>query len=58
MAYIIATKNSPEAVNIKDIKLNSYIKYFPWDNLNLFRNHLYIYGIKITNLFKIQLTKL
>ena len=26
MAYIIATKNSPEAVIIKDIKLSSYIK--------------------------------
>ena len=26
MAYIIATKNSPEAVNIKDIKSSSYLK--------------------------------
>ena len=26
MAYIIATKNSPDAVNIKDIKSSSYIK--------------------------------
>ena len=26
MAYIIATKNSPYAVNIKDIKSSSYIK--------------------------------
>ena len=26
MAYIIATKNSPDAVNINDIKISSYIK--------------------------------
>ena len=26
MAYIIANKNSPKAVNIKDIKLISYIQ--------------------------------
>ena len=26
MAYIIATRNYPDSVNIKDIKLSSYIK--------------------------------